>query len=245
MKEYFTYPQSAELVKSFDEIARGLASREQVFDDFLTPAVCSLAGGTMEDEYLRTVKPYTEGNPGKRPIDKIVHVYARLIEVMEETREDILGDVFEGGITRGQNGQYFTPQPICHLMDQLSSGESDGKTVNDPTCGSGRLLLAAAKIDRNRFFVGQDIDHRCVRICALNLALWNLYGQVIWGNSLTLERKLIYETGFDGKSAIRLVKPEPPPPQPPMSARMDDETPEAETPAGGPSMQGSLFDGME
>ncbi len=248
MKEFFTHPQSAQLVATFDEIARKHSSREQVFDDFLTLAVCSLAGGTMEEEYLRTVKPYTEGRPGKRSIDKIVRVYARVVELMEETREDILGDIFQGAITRGQGGQYFTPQPICDLMAQLAGHDSEGddKTVCDPACGSGRMLLAAAKVDRNRRFVGVDIDHRCVRICALNLALWNLYGQVIWGNSLKDERKLIYETGFNGRSAIRAFKPEPAAPSvsPPL-ASTEEETSESSSSTAGPRVQGSLFDGMD
>ena len=38
---------------------------------------------------------------------------------------------------------------------------------------------------------------RCVRMCAINLALRNLYGYVIQGNSLADERRLVYRTGFD------------------------------------------------
>jgi hypothetical protein len=34
-------------------------------------------------------------------------------------------------------------------------------------------------------------------MCAINLALRNLYGYVIQGNSLADERRLIYRTGFD------------------------------------------------
>ena len=32
---------------------------------------------------------------------------------------------------------------------------------------------------------------------AINLALRNLYGYVIWGNSLADERRIVYRTGFD------------------------------------------------
>ena len=56
------------------------------------------------------------------------------------------------------------------------TGAGDGKTVHDPCCGSGRLLLAAAKADRSRKFYGWDIDLQCVRMTALNLAFQNLYG---------------------------------------------------------------------
>ena len=71
------------------------------------------------------------------------------------------------------------------------------KRVGDPACGSGRMLLAVAEIQPHWHFVGQDVDLRCVRMCAINLALRNLSGYVIHGNSLTDERRLVYRTGFD------------------------------------------------
>jgi hypothetical protein len=125
-------------------------------------------------------------------------------EVSESTREDILGDLFQGGITYGEHAQYFTPAPICDLMAQLTvdDGPGLGRCFSDPCCGSGRMLLAMAKIKPFGRFIGQDADLRCVKITAINLALHNLYGYVIWGNSLSNERKLVYETGFNGKGSF-------------------------------------------
>lgn len=92
-------------------------------------------------------------------------------------------------------------------VDNPSSAATDAtasthRSVHDPCCGSGRMLLAAAQINRHWEFVGQDIDIRCVRMTALNLAFRNLYGYVIWGNTLALEQKLVYRTGFDGRGFI-------------------------------------------
>lgn len=78
-------------------------------------------------------------------------------------------------------------------------------TVHDPCSGSGRMLLAAASINRHWEFVGQDVDIRCVRMTALNLAFRNLYGYVIWGNTLALDKKLVYRTGFDGCGFVREI----------------------------------------
>ncbi len=44
----------------------------------------------------------------------------------------------------------------------------------------------------------QDEDFRCVHMTVLNMALFNRYSYVIWGNSLSLEKRLVYRTGFDG-----------------------------------------------
>ena len=57
-------------------------------------------------------------------------------------------------------------------------------------------------------FYGQDIDLRCVRMTALNLAFQNLYGFVVWGNSLTMEQRLAYRTGFDGRGFLAELPPE-------------------------------------
>jgi SAM-dependent methyltransferase len=169
-------------------------------------------------------------------------MFGELVCAMErDTRDqmkDILGDLYEGAVSYGENGQFMTPIPVCELMAQLTIGESlsaaaeesqasgnatenaessresvveiaapdTGKRrVLDPCCGSGRMLLAAAEINRHWEFVGQDIDVRCVRMCALNLAFRNLYGYVIHGNTLALEQKLVYRTGFDGIGFIREI----------------------------------------
>ena len=250
MKEFYSLPQSAELVAEIDAIAHRHGSREQIFDDFLTMAVCALAGGTREEEYLQVVKPYCEGQQGKRSVDRLATLFADVVRIMDETRADLLGDIFQGAITRGQHGQFFTPDPICELMARLADHDEPGKTVCDPCCGSGRILLAAAEIDRNRFFVGQDTDLRCVKITAINLALWNLYGRVIWGNSLTNDRKRVYETGFDGKGVIRVIETTQAANSPPVSPSMDADDSEASevaptaTPAESP-VQGTLFDGLD
>ncbi len=67
------------------------------------------------------------------------------------------------------------------------------------------MLLAAAQNHRHWEFVGQDVDLRCVRITTLNLAFRNLYGYVIHGNTLAVEQKLIYRTGFDGRGFVREI----------------------------------------
>lgn len=97
-------------------------------------------------------------------------------------------------------------------MGQLSTGdvEDDGsrKSVCDPCVASGRMLLSVAEKHRNWEFVGQGVDIRCVRMTAINLVLRNLYGWVIHGNSLALEQKLAYRTGFNGRGCIREVPTE-------------------------------------
>ncbi len=212
-REQFLYRETAELLRPLDDAAHTSGvSRGQAFDDFLHMAVCALAGGALEDQYLSVVARHTEGRPGKRGCDRMAQMFGQLVRLMEQTRHDILGDLFQGAITYGAGGQFFTPESLTKLMAQMALGDSDStderKTVCDPCCGSGRMLLAAAEIRPHYQFVGQDIDLACVRMTAINLALWNRHGYVIWGNSLTNERKLVYRTGFNLRGFVREARPD-------------------------------------
>ncbi len=103
-----------------------------------------------------------------------------------------------------EGGSQQTKSDIPNDTPALSE-DRERKSVCDPCCGSGRMLLAAAEINRSFELVGQDVDLRCVRMTALNLAFRNLYGYFIWGNTFRLEQKLVYRTGFNGRSFIREV----------------------------------------
>ena len=245
-KEQFLYPGTVQLLKTLDEAAhRGGISRGQTFDDFLHMTVCALAGGQMEDQYLAVVKKHTEGAKGRRSCDSLARLFGQLVDRMEQTRQDILGDLFQGAITYGEAGQYLTPDSICKLMAQVTVNGNEvehksHRTVCDPCSGSGRMLLAVADIQPHWEFVGQDVDVRCVRMTAINLALRNLYGYAVWGNSLTMEQKVIYRTGFNLRGFIREISieecPEPlrqiaaEPPPSPIDA---PETDKAIKPSGG------------
>ncbi len=205
-REQFLHPQTQAVFQGLEHLAaRSGVSRGQAFEDFLTGAVCALAGGTMEEEYLAMAERHKARKNGDRGIDRMAALFGKVVEAMEETRRDILGDLFQGAITYGEAGQFLTPETVCDLIARMTG--PGGRFVHDPCCGSGRMLLAAADVDRAREFIGQDIDLRCVRITAINLALRNLYGYVLWGDSLANQCKLIYRTGFNGRGVIRHASP--------------------------------------
>ncbi|MGP8214230.1 MAG: N-6 DNA methylase, partial [Bacteroidia bacterium] len=100
-------------------------------------------------------------------------------------------------ISRGKNGQFFTPEHVCDAMSAMliNKGEQN-KTILDPCCGSGRMLLSAAKISRDNTFYGADIDYRCVKMTAINLCLNALPGEVAWMNTLSMEHWGGYTIGY-------------------------------------------------
>ena len=167
-KESFLYAETKPVFELIEETARRSGvSRSQAFEDFLLMTLTSLSGGQMEEQYMATVQKHTAGEKGKRGCDSIAHAFGTLVQAMEETRKDILGDLFQGGITYGEAGQFLTPEHLCRLMAQMNVEGVEGdtgarKTVADPCCGSGRMLLAVADLKPNWEFVGQDVDLRSV-----------------------------------------------------------------------------------
>lgn len=210
-REQFLYDGTQQLCNLLDEAGqRAGVSRGQVFEDYLACVVAVLSNQQMEQEYMSVVrKGYAEGAKGRRGIDSLTQAFGTLISLMSETRQDILGDLFQGGITYGEAGQFLTSPEICRLMAALTFNEqTEHGVVADPCCGSGRMLLAYAEKHQPKALVGQDIDRRCVQMTAINMGLRNLYGFVLWGNSLARDVKLGYRTGLNMYGGvIRYMRP--------------------------------------
>ena len=209
-KEHFRYRETEPLLKKLEQLSqRSGISRGQAFEDWLTAMVCALAAETMEDEYLGLVERHKSGPSGQRGIDLMGAMFGQLVNAMDDTEADILGDLFEGAITYGEAGQLLSPEPLAGLLAELSIDPDARPTpekplvVNDPCCGTGRMLLAATKLNPYLEAVGQDIDARCVKITAINLGLRGRYGHVLCGNSLAAEVRFAYQVGSFFHETVR------------------------------------------
>jgi len=253
-KESFQYPETKQLFRHIEDVSqRSSVSRAVAFEDFLSATTCALGHPLMEDEYLATIEKHTAGHKGKRGVDALATAFATLVQIGTETRNDVLGDLFQGSITYGEQGQFLTPEPIVAMLCRMNLPEEDTgldgrRSVCDPCVGSGRMLLAAAAMQPHWHFVGCDVDRRCVQMSAINMALRNHYSHIVWGNSLTNEAKMIYETGRVQVwgNAIRKVHRVP---LPDVEPETIDVTPPPEndaeqsesSSAGGPKSQLHLF----
>jgi len=183
-----------------------------VFDDFLQMAVCAFAMQRMEPEYLEACRRYD-----KQELEEICGALGALILDYEDESDDggawddILGKYFEEVNSKSQashSGQFFTPTHICDLMAKLTYGNEEPEntiTVSDPCCGSSRNLIAhsrlTAKMRFKAFYVGQDLDYRCVKMSVLNLVFYGLSGVIIHMNTISMEifkgyRVWLPETGL-------------------------------------------------
>ncbi|PQJ12990.1 hypothetical protein CJD36_004395 [Flavipsychrobacter stenotrophus] len=168
-----------------------------VFDDLLTMSLCALSYNPLtgkfhdEDLYMATVGKY-QTSDFRFQFPKL---FAQLVAEMEERVDDsqgndILGAYFEQHLCRKNSGQFFTPFHICTFMaETLRDGSKDSsrrQRVLDPTCGSGRMLLAGSKsLGKDHEYYGIDVDHTCVKMAAINLFLNGVFhSEVMWADAL-------------------------------------------------------------
>jgi hypothetical protein len=174
-----------EQLKSFSQYILQIGYKyglHSVFDDFLEMVVCSLSLGAKEDRYHEIVRNYE-----KPDAYLMAEAFGALVIEMDNNGEglkDGFGDFYMEYLCHGRNGQFFTPEPICDMMARILNPAGFGKRVADCCCGSGRMLLAAAKINRDSLFFGADIDRTCAMMCLINLCLNGLLGEVCWMDTL-------------------------------------------------------------
>lgn len=98
---------------------------------------------------------------------------------------DLFGDAYEylmgmyAANAGKKGGQYFTPADISVLLTRLGTiNKTSVNKVYDPACGSGSLLLKAAKIlgkdNIRQGFYGQEIDLTTFNLCRINMFLHSI-----------------------------------------------------------------------
>jgi type I restriction-modification system DNA methylase subunit len=102
------------------------------------------------------------------------------------------------------------------MITSMSIGETlkNGQRILDPACGSGRMLLAAAKLNRYAIFHGADLDLTCCKMSLVNMMLNSLTGEIAHMNSLSNESFTGFKTlttlvnGFHIPFYIEFTEPE-------------------------------------
>lgn len=113
------------------------------------------------------------------------------------TESDVLGDAYEyliGQFAAGAGqkaGEFYTPQQVSTVLAKIvTTGKKKLKSVYDPTCGSGSLLLRVAKqVDEVGHFYGQEMNRTTYNLARMNMILHDVsYLQFDIKNEDTLER---------------------------------------------------------
>lgn len=96
---------------------------------------------------------------------------------------DVLGDAYEyliGQFASGAGkkaGEFYTPQQVSSILAKLvTTGKQKLKSVYDPTCGSGSLLLRVAReVEDVSNFYGQEMNRTTYNLARMNMILHGVH----------------------------------------------------------------------
>ncbi len=140
-------------------------------------------GGLFEDLDL------TSSKLGRSEKDKntlIVKVMTHLDNIdfqISNSEADVLGDAYEyliGQFASGAGkkaGEFYTPQQVSTILAKIvTTDKRKLKSVYDPTCGSGSLLLRVAKeVDSVGTFYGQEMNRTTYNLARMNMILHDVH----------------------------------------------------------------------
>jgi type I restriction enzyme M protein len=134
---------------------------------------------------------------------------------LDDTEIDVLGDAYEyliGQFASGAGkkaGEFYTPQMVSKLLAQIvTHGRDDIKSVYDPTCGSGSLLLRVARelgthkngeqLTKTLQYFGQESNPSTYNLARMNMILHDVhYSRFDIQQDDTLEAPHHIEKRFD------------------------------------------------
>lgn len=177
----------------------------EVFNVFLECATCTLRQAVhkfvtnevdeaIEDQYMKAIERVQKPK-------HLAEAFGRLSAALEVDRYDFLG-TFSGEVgmnDKKYSGQVFTPRALATITARMTMQDLKpkfGRTLmlDEPACGGGAMIIAAADIliengfqMWNYHFRGSDLSRRCFRMTYIQTTLLSIPCVVHCANTLTLE----------------------------------------------------------
>jgi type I restriction enzyme M protein len=153
----------------------------------------STMGTASEDDFDNLFEDLdlTSTKLGRTEKDKntlIAKVLAHLDKIsfnLDDPKSDVLGDAYEyliGQFASGAGkkaGEFYTPQQVSTVLAKLVTvGKTRLKSVYDPTCGSGSLLLRVKReVEDVSNFYGQELNRTTYNLARMNMILHGVHYQ--------------------------------------------------------------------
>jgi type I restriction enzyme M protein len=165
-----------------------------ILDD-LTQVLSSIERSTMGEEseddfdHLFEDLDLTSTKLGRTPKAKnalIAKILVHLNQIdfrLDDTESDVLGDAYEyliGQFASGAGkkaGEFYTPQQVSKVLAKIvTTGKDRLKSVYDPTCGSGSLLLRVAReVESVEDYYGQEMNRTTYNLARMNMILHGVH----------------------------------------------------------------------
>ncbi|RVY53671.1 type I restriction-modification system subunit M [Helicobacter pylori] len=144
-----------------------------------------------------------EGKAMMDTLSNLVKIFADLsLGAHGALDDDLLGDAYEylmrhfASESGKSKGQFYTPSEVSLLLSLLlgiDENTRQDKSIYDPTCGSGSLLLKASSLagKKGLTIYGQEKDISTTALCKMNMILHNsATADIAKGGSSTLSNPL-------------------------------------------------------
>lgn len=174
-----------QLYKRFNDVFEQLSMKHSswnVFEHFLDCALNGFSFNYCQEtmDYIR--KKYSQDE--RYQFGELIQLWILIMDKRIATDSiwfDFFGTFYEqqAMAKKGKFAQFFTPEPLCTLMAQMTySGitNQEFKTILEPSSGSGRNCLAYHAIHQNAFHCAMDIDIVCTKMTALNFMIHGIKG---------------------------------------------------------------------
>jgi len=137
----------------------------------------------FEDMDLNSTKLGKTPEARNEIIAKVLSHLDKIDFNLDHTELDVLGDAYEyliGQFASGAGkkaGEFYTPQQVSMVLAKLvTTGKKKLKSVYDPTCGSGSLLLRVAKeVKEVTNFYGQEMNRTTYNLARMNMILHDVH----------------------------------------------------------------------
>ncbi|MBT4571880.1 MAG: type I restriction-modification system subunit M, partial [Campylobacteraceae bacterium] len=116
-------------------------------------------------------------------ISKVLYHLDNIDFELKNSDRDVLGDAYEyliGQFASGAGkkaGEFYTPQEVSKILAKIvTTKKSKLKSVYDPTCGSGSLLLRVSKeVEDVSNFYGQELNRTTYNLARMNMIMHDIH----------------------------------------------------------------------
>ncbi|MBU2018519.1 MAG: type I restriction-modification system subunit M [Bacteroidetes bacterium] len=136
----------------------------------------------FEDLDLNSTKLGRTPDARNELISKILTHLDQIDFKLDEVEADVLGDAYEYLIAQFASGagkkagEFYTPQQVSKILAKIvTTGKKKLKSVYDPTCGSGSLLLRVAREVEVAEYFGQEMNRTTYNLARMNMILHNVH----------------------------------------------------------------------
>ncbi|BFU78434.1 type I restriction-modification system subunit M [Arcobacter sp. 15-2] len=116
-------------------------------------------------------------------ISKVLAHLNKIDFELKNNDRDVLGDAYEYLIAQFASGagkkagEFYTPQEVSQILAKIVTNKKTKlRSVYDPTCGSGSLLLRVAKeVENVSSFYGQELNRTTFNLARMNMIMHDVH----------------------------------------------------------------------